>query len=218
MNRKYELMPETTEINGTLCRRIRAIRDFGDIAEGDIGGFVESEWNLSHEGDCWIYQDAVACEDSCVSDNASLFGDAGVSGMARIRGSAIVSENAMVSGEAVVEDEAWVWDYASVSGRARLCGEGEAGEAATICDDAVICGFCLVEGNACIEGNSYLDGVVTVTGDARLHDVHIDTRGVKILIDGNFLVAGTGDDDCDVMMRGLRETAESGHFQNEQSE
>ena len=40
-----------------------ACKDFGNIKKGDFGGYVESEKNLSHEGNCWVY------------DGAKVYGD-----------------------------------------------------------------------------------------------------------------------------------------------
>ncbi len=48
--------------------RIKALRSFGDIREGAVGGFVEKEENLDHCGDSWV------------SGDAGVFGDARVSG------------------------------------------------------------------------------------------------------------------------------------------
>jgi hypothetical protein len=50
MKKKYELIK--SDIPGLY--RIKAVRDFSDVKKGDIGGYVESEDNLSHEGDCWV--------------------------------------------------------------------------------------------------------------------------------------------------------------------
>jgi hypothetical protein len=44
-NKKYEL---TTEKKNGLYR-IRALKSFGDVKEGDLGGFIESEKNLSQK-------------------------------------------------------------------------------------------------------------------------------------------------------------------------
>ena len=63
---KYELIPE-----GNLFR-IRALKDFGDVKAGDLGGFVESEKNLSHVGDCWISDDAKVFDSTRVSDDARI--------------------------------------------------------------------------------------------------------------------------------------------------
>lgn len=61
-NQKYEITDIAHE-EYPFLHRIRALRDIcGEICAGDIGGFVESESNLSAEpGDCaWIFDDAIA--------------------------------------------------------------------------------------------------------------------------------------------------------------
>ncbi|MBR3172709.1 hypothetical protein IKF21_02240 [Candidatus Saccharibacteria bacterium] len=72
MGGKYELIKEPPARNGIMrgyrkaempmpilpgltLYRIRALKSFGDVRAGDIGGFVQSEANLSQEGSCWIY-------------------------------------------------------------------------------------------------------------------------------------------------------------------
>ncbi|MFY9175660.1 MAG: hypothetical protein WAO24_10070 [Peptococcia bacterium] len=75
MLKKYEL---TEQHPDTGLWRIKALRDFGNVAKGDIGGWIEGEKNLSHEGDAWVSGDAE------VSGKAEVFGDAWVSGDARV--------------------------------------------------------------------------------------------------------------------------------------
>lgn len=58
--KKYRLTGEKSEYDESVIFRIQALKDFGDVKAGDLGGWVESEDNLSHEGDCWIYDDAKA--------------------------------------------------------------------------------------------------------------------------------------------------------------
>ncbi len=74
MNPKYELTKETKRIAGTTVYRIKALRSFGDVKKGDLGGFVESESNLSMSGDCWIYDDAVVLDDGEVLDDSVVRG------------------------------------------------------------------------------------------------------------------------------------------------
>ena len=67
-NQKYEITDMAHE-EYPFLHRIRALRDIcGEIRAGDIGGFVESESNLSAEpGDCaWIFDDAIAAGDAYV--------------------------------------------------------------------------------------------------------------------------------------------------------
>ena len=77
--KKYEFTGETKDFCGVELHRIRALKDFGDVEAGDLGGWVASEDNLSQEGNCWVYGDAR------VSGNAWVYGDAKVAGDAEIK-------------------------------------------------------------------------------------------------------------------------------------
>ena len=93
-HKKYKLTDETIEVEGKILYRIEALKDFGKIKNGDNGGFIESENNLSHEGDAWVSDDA------CVSDNARVCGNARVYGDALVRGDACVCGDAEISTDA----------------------------------------------------------------------------------------------------------------------
>ncbi|WP_375607463.1 MULTISPECIES: hypothetical protein [unclassified Bartonella] len=62
MEKKYELTDEKAEFKGVTLHRIRALRDFGKVKKGDLGGFIEKEKNLGHDGNCWVYDDAKVLE------------------------------------------------------------------------------------------------------------------------------------------------------------
>ena len=68
--KKYELTDETIEVYGTALHRIKALKDFGNVKKGELGGYVESEHNLSQEGNCWV------CGNAKVCGNAEVYGDA----------------------------------------------------------------------------------------------------------------------------------------------
>ena len=56
MLNKYELAKDySITIMGRTLHRIHALKSFGNVKKGDLGGWVESEENLSQEGECWIY-------------------------------------------------------------------------------------------------------------------------------------------------------------------
>ena len=80
--KKYELTDETIEVYGTALHRIKALKDFGNVKKGELGGYVESERNLSQEGNCWVYDNAR------VYSNAKVFGNAEVCGNAEVFGNA----------------------------------------------------------------------------------------------------------------------------------
>ena len=56
--KKYELTSETKVINGVELHRIKALKSFGNIKEGNLGGWIESEKNLSQDGDAWVFDNA----------------------------------------------------------------------------------------------------------------------------------------------------------------
>ena len=144
--KKYELTDETIEIDGHTLHRIKALKDFEDVKTGDLGGFIESEDNLSQDGLCWVYDDAKAYEQAVVREDAKIkghskvigseiYGSAEVSGYARVieshafGNSKICDDagvwNSKISGNAVIKDDARV-RVSSFSGNAEISGEAQA--------------------------------------------------------------------------------------------
>ena len=72
MEKKYKLTEETLAVDGHVLHRIIALRDFGGVKKGDLGGFIEKESNLAHDWNCWIYNDAVVLGNAEVYDNAKV--------------------------------------------------------------------------------------------------------------------------------------------------
>ena len=106
MEKKYKLTDETIDVEGKALYRIEALKDFCEIKNGDKGGFIESENNLAHEGNAWVYDDA------CVYDNAFVTDDAIVYDNARVYNDARLTDDACVCGTARVYDNDWVYDHA----------------------------------------------------------------------------------------------------------
>ena len=96
MEKKYKFTEETLEIDGHVLHRIIALRDFGEVKKGDLGGFIEKESNLAHDWNCWIYNDAVVRDDAMVYGNAIVYDNAMVYGNAEVYGNAKVCGNAKV--------------------------------------------------------------------------------------------------------------------------
>ena len=57
-NKKYEFTGETKELCGHTLHRIRAIVDIAYAEAGEVGGWIESESNLSKNGNAWVCGDA----------------------------------------------------------------------------------------------------------------------------------------------------------------
>ena len=57
--KKFELTSEfVTNILGTKLFRIKALVEFGSVKAGDLGGYIEKEDHLDHDGNAWVYGDA----------------------------------------------------------------------------------------------------------------------------------------------------------------
>lgn len=78
--KKYELTDDTITVEGRTLHRIKALKSFSNVEEGELGGYVEKEDNLDQRGDAWVYGNAQ------VSGDAWVYGDARVSGNARVSG------------------------------------------------------------------------------------------------------------------------------------
>ena len=71
MNKKFELLlDDTITIFGIKLFRIKALISFGNVEEGEIGGYVEKEDNLSSSGNAWVSGDAWVYGNALVSGNA----------------------------------------------------------------------------------------------------------------------------------------------------
>lgn len=121
--KKFELTSEFVTFLGKTLFRIKALVSFGDVAEGELGGFIERENNLDQSGDAWVYGDAQVSGNARVFGNALVYGDARVYGDAQVFGDAQVSGDARVYGNAWVYGDAWVFGNAWVYGDARVYGD-----------------------------------------------------------------------------------------------
>nr|DAR70747.1 MAG TPA: Putative transferase, nesg, ydcK, Structural Genomics.38A [Caudoviricetes sp.] len=143
--KKYRLTEETIRGCNRTLYRIQALRDFANVKEGDIGGYIEAEKNLSQIGNSWVSGNAWVSDNAQVSGDACVSGEAWVSDDARVYGNAQVSDNAQVSGDAWVSDDARVYGDAWVSGNAQVSGN------AWVSGDACVSGNARVYGNADIK-------------------------------------------------------------------
>ena len=82
--------------------RPKALKDFGDVFKKNLGGYMQSYYNLSQKGNCWIYDNAWVCENARVLDNARVHGESHISGNAVVKDNARVFDDARVSGKAII--------------------------------------------------------------------------------------------------------------------
>lgn len=137
---KYEL---TDEVNvnpyGQTLHRIRALKDFGKVYAGDLGGWIESENNLSQTGNCWVYDDAEVFDNAQVTEDAKILGHARVFNNARIHGTAKVYGSAEIYHNAHIHGNAKIWNHAHIYGNAEICGNARVCNIVYVCGDTRVC-------------------------------------------------------------------------------
>lgn len=176
MDKKFELTNESIDFYGRTLYRIRALKDFGCIKAGQLGGFVETESNLSQEGNCWIYSNAKVYDSARVYDNAQICDYAIAHDSARIFQIAVIDNNVQVYGNAMVFgnvrvynnvrifDNAKVHDNALIRDNAKVFDNAEVYNNARVYDNAVICDNVKVFGSTEVFGNA------KICGDAKIYD------------------------------------------------
>ena len=185
MERKFELTEEKIYVAGRELHRIRALKDFSEIKQGYLGGFVENESNLSHDGDCWIHDDAKVFGCARVYENANVFGCARVYDNANVFGCAELYENVEVFGCARVYDNAnvfgcaRVYDNANVFGCTRVYENAEVFGYARVYDDSGVSGHARVYENAEIFGCAevYLYAEISENAYVELTDDYVCVNG-----------------------------------------
>lgn len=177
---KYEFTGETKTVTDVHdiehnVRRIRALRDIdpptkdGSVFKGDLGGWIESESNLSHNGECWVDEKAV------------------------VMGNAVVKDNAYVCSQSAVCDNAIIRDQAAVDGSETIVGEY-----AIICENATILELAQIFGHITVKGNVEVQGCAVLRDPFRIavksvsDDFSFDTEDFnesnRVVLDGRLVI------------------------------
>ena len=163
MKPKYEFTGKTKIFEGITLHQIKRLSD------GYVGGWIESEANLSHEDTCWVWDNAMVFGHARVSGNAKLFDKA------IVRDYAIVTENAKVCGCGVIRDRAVACGNASIGGI--VCGSarvsGKASVGGVVCDTAIVCDEARLW-EATVSGNSLIEGKTNLIRGTQVIDSHIN--------------------------------------------
>ena len=159
--KKYELTDETMCFNGVTLHRIKALKDFADVVDGELGGWIEKEENLSQEGNAWVAMDAKAYENAEISDNAVLTRNAIACENSSICENALVSDETVIGGYTYIYGNSEVYGESILTGNTILCGKARVVDAkvvdakvydnSIICDGAFVCGCIKIHGNTIIK-------------------------------------------------------------------
>lgn len=168
--KKYKILPENKILSdGTTVFRIEALKDFKNkqrlIKRGDKGGWIASEDNLSQNGSCWIFDDAIVKNNARIQDTASICDNAIVCNNACVALNSIVKDQAQILDFAILKN-ALVSDHAIVRQNATIYG--------TVCDYAQVGGQChvlgiaagstILEDNVFVSKNSLIKTPATIEG------------------------------------------------------
>lgn len=169
---KYEFTGETKLVkvgsrDNIEVHRIRRLFD------GKIGGWIEKESNLSHNGNCWVDDNAIVCDDAKVSgdvqikDNCIISGSATVGDYIRLNNNCIVSDTANLIGNMDIYGSMTIYENANLS----LYGDDMRTSAH-------------IHGNTTIYGDfTYIDGDnIDISGDVKI--------GMMVQIQSDTIISG----------------------------
>lgn len=146
--KKYEFTGETKEVKRRTLHRIRLVRDLADdLLQGTLGGWIEEEANLSHEGLCWVTEKGMVYSGGLVQDDAIVHGR--------------VFKYSQVGGKAVVGVNARVYNRSTIFGNVKLTGSARV-RSCRVSDCARIEGDALVS-NSLIKGHAIIGGKARVS-------------------------------------------------------
>ena len=166
--KKYELTENHIKIDeNTKLYQIRALKsfyidEFTEIKTGQLGGYVESEENLSQQGSCWIYNNVK------IRGNVKVYESAILCGAVRAYG------NAKIHGECNIGGDIFITGNAEIKGEARIAAGGE------------ITGNTVIERMPYITGNVYIAGDTLISGNVEIYG-RCNIKNGKILKQEDFL-------------------------------
>lgn len=190
--KKYCLIESNQEYHGQKLYQIQALRDFTaidgiEIKQGDLGGFVSGEHNLSHQGNCWIANQAKVLGRAFVSENAFVKGVCVLCDQVQVFGNAqvirgYICDKVQIYDNAFVGVKGWIAGQAQIFGNASISGK-----------DTTILGNIKISDNAIIGGGLigtiHLQGNIHIDGNVRI-EANCDLKG-DIHIGGNSVIRGS---------------------------
>ena len=163
--------PTTNEQRTVTLHRIQYCKDINEkTKKGTLGGWLESENNLSQNGFCIVRKNAKVwgnakiLDDAVVSDNACVFDDAMVFQDAYVTNDAQIFNKAFVLGFSKITNSAKIYNYAFINGNSHIKNNTQ------IKGCAILEGSIQVEDNAIIKDNAKVTGNVKITNNVVISD------------------------------------------------
>lgn len=151
-DKKYKLTDITMEFEGRILYRIKALKDFSDVKKGDLGGWIQSKENLSQEGNCWIYDEAMCMDYARVCDNCTMRDFSAMFNNSRMHDNAVMVDNTMAF------DCSTMWDNSIMFGNSKRF------------ENSVMRGDSKIHDCSTISGHSEMLGESELYGDSKLKE------------------------------------------------
>lgn len=162
--KKYEILMDTDHqalmdctydedgeiIECTILYQIRALRDLPGVKAGDLGGYIETEDNLSQDGECWVYPH------SFIFGNSKIEGNAKVAGFTNVYDSKLFG-NVYIYGKEDLGGRGITICDSTICGKAIISGDKIYISSTEIADWATINNNCHIR-NSKIHGNTVVKG------------------------------------------------------------
>jgi carbonic anhydrase/acetyltransferase-like protein (isoleucine patch superfamily) len=169
-NPKYKLTTISKNINFSVVYQIEALRNFSDVKAGDLGGWIESDHNLSHEDDCWVYDNSVVYDQAQVLNDAKIKNNSEISERAIVKGNCII-DNYLVYGKAFINGDKTLLTISgnphsldnAIFGKANITGNTNLIDT-SVQDRACINIYHCILSKCTLYGYATIDGNVTLTG------------------------------------------------------
>ena len=159
--KKYEILIDkenTIEFKGRILHRIRALKNFNDVKTGDIGGFVESEWNLSQEGNCWIYDDAKSMDSAKCTDESQMYNGSCMYDNSRMLDNSRMYDNAMMYDNSKMFDNSKMYDNSRMYYYSKMC------------DNSRMCDYSRMYDNTIMYDNSEMYDYSEMCNNSKMYD------------------------------------------------
>ena len=167
-NKKYEILMDeenTIECEGHILHRIKALRDFNDVREGDIGGYVENENNLSHKGSCWIYDEAKAMDNSRMYDNSIICDYSTMYDNSRMYDNSIMHDNSIMFNNSIMCDDSEMHDDSELHGNSAMYNNSIMFDNSSMHDNSIMYDNSEMYGDSTLKNNSRLYGKLVSSVD-----------------------------------------------------
>ena len=114
--KKYEFTKDIIRHNGHTLHRIKALKDFLTVKKGDLGGWIEREYNLSQESDCWVFNEAKVYGNARISRDSYIYNNVEVFGRAKVYDNVEITNNVKVYEDAEIYKDVQIIQNSKIHG------------------------------------------------------------------------------------------------------